>query len=1333
MELQDFRFFSKDGRLLNFQFNESRNIFEGKLFFDRNSNDTYKTQALYIFENVDSVTDKDVVTLERFQLFNDEGYSIVSGGKTGSITLIEPVNDLSTFKSKWVHGTDFHHTFQIGTIVKFVGLSGEFAETSGGKILTYTVVETKKDAVMLITNNTNDTFSAPGSYSGATLVSINAIGWLRSSNTWNETSPQSLLYAGKKLTLFNSKYNDGVYTIKELANTRTKTYYKTAKTQWTSPIANSKLAVDVTFFTDRILVYDGEVTFATDNTVTFTNGVPNTIAVDSVIVSESGLTANQQDLTVVSIDKANKKISVTASGSLANQTITTRIFFTTNELNLRRDVVVYNGSANPAMTMAAFAEENSILFELNDLELYYDIDNDQLVISPLYNHNYISVSVSKIEGSTETTFTTSTSTNTIDLLSLIETVNKEKVSANSVLYKREIVFTSIDSNDLNIIINDKKFSVQSSGNLVDALTDWKTAYITNDDYLLTHGINASVVNSLGGSSNPDRIILESAYPNVPIFTNVSVGSQTDYSVRYAEVTINSLNSILTINIAGKDYSENFDTDIATTIGNWNSSHIQTLKENGIIILSTSTTIKISTLDAEYNPSITVNTGVQEKPGLNSYSIDFIRGLAAYTVLSGNEITSSNINFLKKSYSTGQTITLTGSTYDLQNRQYNILRVASDRLGLSYQGAFWGETGTMTVKTSPTIRYPRRGLSDENVSKLIFSWEDTIIDDIFFYDFSGTQLLDQTNPNLTYVGDKPLIGENGTNKVLLNKNPNTNPDLNSDPSAQQTVFDSLSFNMEFIDSSTDISSEPVPIQVFMGMRSDTEGVSNATLFVYMKDNKESLVPTETVPNSTPNDLVVFHSDGTVEISSASLGIDFITFGIKPGQWISFNGVDETNRAVLQNNGRVFKVLTVTPYTLTVDMPLLPMIEETSVKTVVVLSPPFFDVNGDPNTDDIAIPVTIKVEPQPVAEIQVYGQTEIEDDRFRIALHNLKGDILQVQDYYIFREYDINENGIDWVYINRKRKELIQIYDNIFDNVDSYYAVINAINFFGYKDLQFFEHFRNINIDSPLFGQLFDAELIGIFDPTVKGWKSGNSMEAMLPNSNYVKTNLFGLSYQITDEEGNFVWAISKEEAQVKLFGLKRWLQNHVMELGTKLLDIQGKVFSNKPNYIKHESYYTKKIVTENTISPITISASGYLHPISSLSNNYNIKFQFASNAIPEYFNLHITTFAMDDWITTKPYVIGDIVFHNGKVYECLIGNTNIEPASQFDINHWQETTDWTMNAVQQIEEQRFDLSDYVVTVNKLLDPHIRIEVTQFNDYGSAWSNTKTYSLNYGAWV
>ena len=51
--------------------------------------------------------------------------------------------------------------------------------------------------------------------------------------------------------------------------------------------------------------------------------------------------------------------------------------------------------------------------------------------------------------------------------------------------------------------------------------------------------------------------------------------------------------------------------------------------------------------------------------------------------------------------------------------------------------------------------------------------------------------------------------------------------------------------------------------------------------------------------------------------------------------------------------------------------------------------------------------------------------------------------------LIKEYDIKEEGIDWNYLNAKRKEMLMMKNLIYPYIGSYKSIINAINYFGYN--------------------------------------------------------------------------------------------------------------------------------------------------------------------------------------------------------------------------------------------------------------------------------------------
>lgn len=91
------------------------------------------------------------------------------------------------------------------------------------------------------------------------------------------------------------------------------------------------------------------------------------------------------------------------------------------------------------------------------------------------------------------------------------------------------------------------------------------------------------------------------------------------------------------------------------------------------------------------------------------------------------------------------------------------------------------------------------------------------------------------------------------------------------------------------------------------------------------------------------------------------------------------------------------------------------------------------------------------------ITFFTEVEGEDERYRALLGNMG--IPDPEKYpNIFKEQDPEEEGIDWTLINKKSKELMLTYDNIFPYAGTYKALLGAIKFLGYYDLIFKEWYK-----------------------------------------------------------------------------------------------------------------------------------------------------------------------------------------------------------------------------------------------------------------------------------
>lgn len=212
---------------------------------------------------------------------------------------------------------------------------------------------------------------------------------------------------------------------------------------------------------------------------------------------------------------------------------------------------------------------------------------------------------------------------------------------------------------------------------------------------------------------------------------------------------------------------------------------------------------------------------------------------------------------------------------------------------------------------------------------------------------------------------------------------------------------------------------------------------------------------------------------------------------------------------------------------------------------------------------------------IARITFFAETIEEDERLRIWNDNL-GYNISKNDAMIFKKSNIKEPYPDYKILNEKRKELMIEGHNIYPHIGSYKALLNAIKFFGYDNLNIVEFWRNVNEEDDNFGKLYhvkkytltDNEAIFINDHKIK-----------LPNSNYRKLTNIALSYRINRPvllneresescDDNVYYDVYElpyteecfdytlEEALIKLFALRDKLNKEFMPGRSKIVDVIG---------------------------------------------------------------------------------------------------------------------------------------------------------------------------------
>lgn len=199
---------------------------------------------------------------------------------------------------------------------------------------------------------------------------------------------------------------------------------------------------------------------------------------------------------------------------------------------------------------------------------------------------------------------------------------------------------------------------------------------------------------------------------------------------------------------------------------------------------------------------------------------------------------------------------------------------------------------------------------------------------------------------------------------------------------------------------------------------------------------------------------------------------------------------------------------------------------------------------------------------IARIKFYTETVEEDERLKIWNANL-GYNITPEDEMIFYKSDIKEYMPDFKLLNEKRKELMLEGSNIYPYIGSYKAIINAIKFFGYDNLNIIEYWRNVNPDDENFGKIYHSSKYSL---TKQETLTIGSRNIVLPNKDYKKINSLALVYSINKPTGETDdWELPKveeqfaytiEEAIIKLFALRKKLNKEFMPGTSRIIDIIG---------------------------------------------------------------------------------------------------------------------------------------------------------------------------------
>lgn len=1340
-------FFNKDGYPYNFKKNDREDYLEGKVYFDHNSSDTFKTLALYVFEEVDEININDGLELDSFSLYSDSGISFVNGDSLiRDIENIEVVNRDQTFYSKWIFGKDFHQYYPIGSIVELKNIK---YKNSSGTIDTryqyftsdfYTILDNKTDAVLVVTSLKNSERQWTNTYvSGGTIQSCNQILLPETGGVSNYIN-NSGIYESKKLSIIASDFNTGVCSYTNSGNTQQ--FYSEYDL---SLMSGNMIDINISLFTERPKIYEGNCTFVMSGSsakITFEKEFSSFFNVgegnEIIFYQKNNTKLNSTIFTVIdgggeydiyNGDVMFEKVASSNSVAISSFNNTQKIEYTNNiyiysdiqQEIIKGDIIQLSGSTesknhNRNLTVEKYQNFRDLRLSYwrnvitNDTEWYKNVkskalnngrtleqemgleclyaysNNDNNKNSPNYipsedRFNTISVKEYVIEETNITNYNIKKIIKKSD--TLICSVSSPYMteyttytgyvigySASNVLkFKQDII--KIDG-----INNDYPSTITAFNYRYSSILDKYGIYVYYDNDKLK-------ISSIyqGKYFSPTIKIGETSITNDNFINIINLKTSSSFVNEYTKLSekskfISYYSSIIKIDLKNNntgigftlfandsEYYINFNTDTQVTLSDFVNKYYQTFYLNGFIL---SSDIERLYIDGIYPDSYIYSLSLK----VNSFSSYLIEKeeLGKGIIISSNSLKSQQ-SFFEIGLSSGMILNILGSKFPVNNKQYNILGFNADgtEMELSYQGIFISDnTNEISVSTSPYIRKPR--LSYERDIKFSFKFNDTDIDEtyknMFFYDFSGEQLKPYNgDKRLAYTGVKPLWSiedECSGNNTVLNDEPNKMLEYVNDPHKQQTVFRgtdgkyAIEFLLDRLDSESDLSILPEPMQIFLGYNDKEEGVSYSDISMDMVVDISFSGYTDSSDNRTGIKFSLTGDGKFIMISDKPYS--FIDMGFEIGQYldIKFESTDYMERNNFENSGP-YHISEVTMNTIKIDTDI--------VLTGII---PF-----DSTLSENSYKFSFTVLPQALLRLQVYGSTEIEDERYRVLLNNL-GIRIDEDVEHIFSQSDINEDGYDYILLNEKRKEMLNVFPEIYNYIGSYKAIINSINYFGWNELQLNEYYKNIDKNSPLFNKLVKVTIPDIFDNTVPGWNSQDSLGSFADTKEYIKTNLFNLTYNITDENGNNITLYSLNEVQIKLNKLKKWLRRNVMPLSTNLVDITGKVSVSETKYQWHD---TSNVIIKALSSTETVAVNFNITSTLNFGTNYMVELSFyvLGNIIPKGWTGKIKTFMRDS--------------------EC-----KLVPQKYFKIH-------------------KDNLDKFSFTIDKMVDHYIYVETCYYNERGA----------------
>lgn len=1201
-------FFNKEGYPYNFTLNDG--VWNGKIFFDPSSTDIFKSLSLYTLESVDSIKYVDTMNVINMEIYNDSGMTLSKSTYINELVSgITRVNQSPDFYTKWIIGENFNKKFPVGTVITFIGdvLSGQTSgESDFISSMIFTVLNVKRNGIMISTTTSNDLFIFEYIQTTHNLK-VNSHSCVSIPDFDKNLQTEFNILPTEKISIVGSDDNDGVYEV----NSSGYTISRIMDYDLSGLIQGDNIKVKLELLTDRPLIYNGDIILSgSTQYMTFLNGRNSNVVIGSTFICEDNngnqlLNGNEYTITSIITDETigNNMISFSGKSYEEDDGKIQNIYQVTVpssfKIKLNDDLLFKSpetgGSLNNNLIRTVIniltGSTNNTL-ELND-NVHYESNVNYIVIKKLKPHEQNTVIVtSSIDNTPYSGYVRCMSTtNIIEYTQEVSDKGYSDAISNFVSrYGNNFQFNGINVYNLgSVLIFDGIYTGQNIYFDIEIIKNNTISLLSGGTYSL-NGVT-SVYHILLS----DNIIkyerknmsneLSTTYNN-DITLNIFDDAQ-DYGF---QLTVNSVQYYIPFN-------DNSGTTSYTleTIKSFIDLYGDVFYKNGLSIYSGTTLSGTTVINHLYMVGQEPNVDIWEmKVKVNKNSTyTLTENLAKCMMITSNRLNCSTCDFLDLGFSTGMVISVSGSTYPLNNKEFNIIGLNSNTIELSYQGSMYTDLNVpISLVSREYLRRPRE--SDDKDFYYRYRWEDDINSNIFLFDLSGDNLVPYgNNPDYSYTGPIPLCI--GSDTVILNKEANKNIFYVNTPSRQQTIFNQLDFKLERFNDDN-ISILPKPIQTFIGYNSKNEGVDQRNLIIERVDNITFS------GNCNGVSLYFITTGNTIMISGTSFSsYSFLDLGFKSNRYlrIKFDDMKPYTQEIFENYHDYY-ITDVTNNNIYLD-------ETLSY---------FTTINQEFN-------YSFELLPERIAFFRIFGETESEDERYESNLKLLGIDLTE-NDEYIFKQSDIKEDGIDYRLLNRKRKEMLNIYPEIYNYIGSYKAILNSIDFFGYNDIDLMEYYRNINPNSPYYQKLKRVLIPELTDRRVDGWVYE---EDLVKKTSYVKTNLFNLTYKITDEDGNYILLYSLKEIQTKLNGLKNWLRRNVVPINSNIRDITGLAYSPGVLWRRFDPCVniTKTVVTDYNTSV----NFNYM-----VSRNFNdswivsVRFYTVTGEIPTFFDLKVITYTKD---------------------------------------------------------------------------------------------------------